>query len=198
MQLDHHPDHSKSRGQYLPLLELSVEEDPEDDRNVHYLGREYMYKGQWDACIAVLRRHLAMPTARWRDERAASMRYIARAYAGKGDRAAARDWYLRAAAEAPHLREPWVDMALLLYEQEEWDGVLYFTGCALAVTERPRTYICEAASWGSLPWDLRAIALHRTGRLGEALEAARRALELEPGNERLRGNAALLERLAGA
>ena len=37
-----------------------------------------------------------------------------------------------------------------------------------------------------------------TGRLGEALEAARRALELEPGNERLRGNAALLERLAGA
>ena len=198
VQLDHHPDHSKSRGQYLPLLELSVEEDPEDDRNVHYLGREYMYKGRWDACFAVLLRHLAMPTARWRDERAASMRYIARAYAGKGDRAAARDWYLRAAAEAPHLREPWVDMALLLYEQEEWDGVLYFTGCALAVTERPRTYICEAASWGSLPWDLRAIALHRTGRLGEALEAARRALELEPGNERLRGNAALLERLAGA
>ena len=198
VQLDHHPDHSKSRGQYLPLLELSVEEDPEDDRNVHYLGREYMYKGRWDACIAVLLRHLAMPTARWRDERAASMRYIAKAYAGKGDRAAARDWYLRAAAEAPHLREPWVDMALLLYEQEEWDGVLYFTGCALAVTERPRTYICEAASWGSLPWDRRAIALHRTGRLGEALEAARRALELEPGNERLRGNAALLERLAGA
>ena len=29
----------KSRGQYLPLLELSEEEDPEDDRNMHYLGR---------------------------------------------------------------------------------------------------------------------------------------------------------------
>ena len=84
----------------IDILELSVEEDPADDRNMHYLGREYMYKGRWDACIAVLLRHLAMPTARWRDERAASMRYIARAYAGKGDRAAARDWYLRAAAEA--------------------------------------------------------------------------------------------------
>ena len=45
MQLDHHPDPSKSRGQYLPLLELSVQEDSEDDRNVHYLGREYMYRG---------------------------------------------------------------------------------------------------------------------------------------------------------
>lgn len=40
IQLDHHPDPFKSRGQYLPLLELSVEEDPADDRNMHYLGRE--------------------------------------------------------------------------------------------------------------------------------------------------------------
>ena len=84
IQLDHHPDPSKSRGQYLPLLELSVEEDPADDRNMHYLGREYMYKGRWDDCIAALRRHLSMPTAVWRDERAASMRYIARSLAGEG------------------------------------------------------------------------------------------------------------------
>lgn len=39
---------SKSRAQYLPLLELSVQEDPEDDRNMHYLGREYMFRGQWE------------------------------------------------------------------------------------------------------------------------------------------------------
>ena len=35
VQLDHHPDPEKSRGQYLNLLELSVEEDPDDDRNMH-------------------------------------------------------------------------------------------------------------------------------------------------------------------
>ena len=29
VQLDHHPDPSKSRGQYLPLLELAVREDPQ-------------------------------------------------------------------------------------------------------------------------------------------------------------------------
>ena len=37
--VNHYPDSSKSRGQYLPLLELSVKEDPTDDRNMHYLGR---------------------------------------------------------------------------------------------------------------------------------------------------------------
>ena len=193
VQLDHHPDPAKSRGQYLPLLELSVAEDPEDDRNVHYLGREYMFHGRWDDCIATLKRHLAMPRATWRDERCASMRFIARSYARKGERDLARDWYLRAAAEAPHLREPWVELGQLLYEQEEWDGVLYFTGRALAITHRPRTYICEAAPWGSLPHDLRSIAFYRTGRKEQALAEARLALSLEPDNERLRGNGALLE-----
>lgn len=193
VQLDHHPDPEKSRGQYLPLLELSVAEDPEDDRNVHYLGREYMFHGRWDDCIATLKRHLAMPRATWRDERCASMRFIARSYARKGERDLARDWYFRAAAEAPHLREPWVELGQLLYEQEEWDGVLYFTDRALAITHRPRTYICEAAPWGSLPHDLRSIAFYRTGRKGEALTEARLALSLEPDNERLRGNVELLE-----
>ena len=86
-------------------------------------------------------------------------------------------------------------LALLLYEQEAWDGVLYFTGCALSITHRPRTYICEAAPWGSLPYDLRAVAFYHTGRFSQALEAAQAALALEPENERLRGNVDLLNRM---
>ncbi len=195
MQLDHLADPTKSRAQYLPLLELSVREDPEDDRNMHYLGREYMYHGRWDDCIATLKRHLRLPRAVWRDERAASMRFIARSYAMKGERRQARDWYLRAIAEAPHLREPYMDLAMLLYEDENWDGVLYFTGCALEILERPDTYICEAASWGSLPYDLRAVALFNTGRTEEALRYARAALDIEPSNPRLQGNVRVLERL---
>lgn len=107
-----------------------------------------------------------MPTATWKDERAASMRYIALSWLRKGDRARARDWYLRAIAEAPHLREPYMDLARMLYDMEEWDRVLYFTGCALSITIRPKTYICEADSWGSLPHDLRCQALFQTGREG--------------------------------
>lgn len=196
IQLDHHADPSKSRGQYLPLLELSVREDPQDDRNVHYLGREYMYRGQWDDCIATLKRHLEMPSALWKDERSASMRFIAKSYVQKGQPGLARDWYLRAIAEAPYLREGYTDLGLLLYEQEEWDGVLYFTSCALAITDRPRSYICEAASWGSLPHDLRAIAFCQTGRPSQALEEAKKALAYSPADRRLRDNVAALERLS--
>ena len=193
VQLDHHPDPSKSRSQYLPLLELSVREDPEDDRNMHYLGREYMFHRRWDDCIATLQHHLSMPKATWRDERSASMRFIAYSYIQKGEFALARDWYLKAIAEAPHLREPYVDLAHMLYELEEWEGVLYFTACALAITHRSRSYICEAAPWGSLPYDLRAIALYHTGAYRKASEAARQALALEPDSERLKRNLELME-----
>ena len=45
-----------------------------------------------------------MPEATWKDERAASMRYIARACKQKKERETAKNWYLQAIAEAPHLR----------------------------------------------------------------------------------------------
>ena len=56
--LNHYPDPTKSRSNYLPLLELSVKEDPEDDRNMHYLGREYMYHQKYNEAIDTLIRHL--------------------------------------------------------------------------------------------------------------------------------------------
>ena len=195
VQLDHHPDPTKSRGQYLPLLELSVREAPDDDRNVHYLGREYLFYGRWDDCITTLKRHLSLPTATWADERAASMRYIGQAYLQKGQPDQARNWFLQAIAQAPHLREPWMEMAQLLYAQEDWEGVLYFTGGALAISDRPDTYICEAAAWGPLPHDLRCQAYYRTGRIQPALEEAQKALALAPADPRLAGNVELLSQM---
>lgn len=58
--VNHYPDHNKPRSSYLKLLELSVKEDPSDDRNTHYLGREYMYYQQWDKCIKTLKKHLSL------------------------------------------------------------------------------------------------------------------------------------------
>jgi len=69
--LFHYPDHTKSRSNYLPLLEQGCREAPDDDRNSHYLGREYMYYCQHDKAIVELQRHLSLPSARWDAERSA-------------------------------------------------------------------------------------------------------------------------------
>ena len=194
VQLDHHPDPTKSRGQYLPLLELAVAEAPDDDRNCHYLGREYMYHGEWQKAIDTLKRHLSLQKATWADERCASMRFIARCYRHLGRDDLAAVWYHRAIAEAPHLREPYLDYAALLYDNRNWAGLIFMSTCALAITERPATYITEGYAWGALPWDYLAIARWNLGQTREAADAARQAVALLPEDERLKNNLAIFER----
>ncbi len=192
IQLNHLADPQKSRAQYLPLLELSVQEAPEDDRNMHYLGREYFFYHRWDDCIRTLQRHLALPKATWADERCASMRYIGKAYQHKGNEKEAEKWLWRAVAEAPHLREPCMDLAKMYYLRKDWEALAYIAFRALAITARTRSYISESDAWGSTPWDYRALGLYYTGRKREALAAAEEAARLSPGNERLQKNAAVI------
>ena len=186
--LEHHPDAAKSRAGYLELLELAVREDPEDDRSAHYLGREYMFRGRWDEAIAQLRRHLDMPRAVWAPERCASMRFLSRCYLRRGDTREALRWALRAVAEAPELREPWVQAEEAAYAMEDWEGVRWFGLSALAVREKSGCYINEDRAWGAYPWDALAYALYRTGDLERAAQATERALALDPENRRLLGN----------
>ena len=80
IQLNHKADNTKSRASYLPLLELSVKENPSDDRNTHYLAREYMFHGNYRKAIKMFKKHLSLPTAIWKAERSASLRYIANCY----------------------------------------------------------------------------------------------------------------------
>lgn len=176
--LHHYPDDGKSRASYLPLLELAVAEDPDNDRNVHYLGREYMFYGRYADAIETLEKHLALPSATWTDERAASMRYIARCHMNLGHVALAERWYLRAVAEAPNLREPAVDYAKTLFDRGDWHGTVFFLKKALAITARSNSYINEPAAWGALPYDLISLAYYYLGDYENAIFNVDEAIKL--------------------
>lgn len=194
--LEHHPDPEKSRGQYLPLLELSVQEDPEDDRNLHYLGREYMFYGRWDKAIETLKAHLRLPKARWKPERCASMRFLSSCYLAKGELDEALAWALYATDECPTLREPWVQGAEAAYAKADWERVRAFAQRALAIQEAPKIYIQEARAWGPYPLDLLAIAAYRLGDIPGAIEATEKALEFGP-DQRLEQNLRCYRKEAG-
>lgn len=190
VELHHYPDREKSRGQYLQLLELSVKENPSDDRNVHYLGREYMYYKRYDDAIKMLKYHLSLPSALWADERCASMRYISRCYGASGDSENELLWLLKSCAEAPHLREPWMETAEYFYRRKNWHGVVTFTKKALEITKFSDTYISELSYRQERPYDLMSIALYYLGDIKGAGENAEIALGYGE-NERIRQNLTL-------
>lgn len=188
MELNHYPDNTKSRGTYLPLLEMAVEEDPASDRMRYYLGREYMYKGRWQDCIDTLKIHLSLPSAWWKEERCASMRWIAKSYYELGDKKESYRWYYRAIAEMPTMRDPYVELAQVAYLEQDWISVFYAVSEALRITEKSASYINMGYCWDYTPNDLAAISCYWLGMYQSALEHAEKALALDPENKRLQEN----------
>ncbi len=191
-EVNHYPDPTKSRSNYLPLLELSVKEDPTDDRNMHYLGREYMYNQRWNDCIETLIKHLSLPTAFWKDERCASMRFIARSYMNLKRYEEAKMWLDKAIDEAPHLRDPFVERALLEYNLKNWDNVIKYCLKALEIQHNQKSYINEPFSWDATIYDLLSIAYFYKNDIKSSLCYIDLALETEPNNQRILENKDLI------
>ena len=184
LQIHHHPDHSKSRSQYLPLLELAVREDPNDDRNQFYLGREYMFNNRTEDAQRHLAKHLELST--WKAERATAMRFLSRVTDDT------EHWLLRACAEAPSRREPWVELAQFYYNRKAWTSCLAAAERALTISNKPLEYLCEAASWGSQPHDLASIAAWNMGLKDRSVDHSINAYSKEPSNQRLVDNLSLV------
>ena len=183
LEIHHHPDQSKSRGQYFPLLRLAIKEDPSDDRNTFYYARELFFHNHYTEAIAQFKRHLDLPKAVWKPERAASMRYLA-----KMEHQDRESWLFKAIAESPISREPRVDLAEHYYLEGRWIECYAMAQSALRITQQPLEYLVESDSWGYLPHDLVAISAYNLNNYSEALEHGKKAVELAPWIDRLQEN----------
>ena len=186
--LNHYPDISKSRGSYLELLELSVNEEPDDDRNLHYLGREYMYYKKWDKCIETLKRHLNLESSNWNMERAASMRYIARSYLNLNNEREAEFWYKSAIKEESSVREGYVELAMLYNSQGKWLESINCLIKALVIKNKPMVYMNEIFSWDGTIEDLMSLNYYNLGLNDLAIYYIDKALEYKKGDSRLLSN----------
>lgn len=192
MVLNHYPDLSKPRSQYLPLLELSAKENPNDDRGMFWLGREYMYYEKNDESISTLKNYLNMPSASWTEERCAAMRFIAKCYERKKNLHEARMWLYKAIAECPLVREPYLNMAQLGYLENDWPLVKLMTNEAFKIQTKTGSYLLEPKSWDYTLYDLAAISNYRLGLYEKAYELAEKACEMAPNDERLKNNLYLI------
>lgn len=194
MVLNHYPDQGKSRGSYLPLLEMAVQEEPENDRMNYYLGREYMYAARWNDCINTLKGYLKLKSAVWAEERCAAMRWIAVSYHRLGDHMESYRWYMKAIAEVPYMREPYVECARMAYETKNWPLCLFMVQEALKIKEKSKVYVNMGYAWDQTPYDYAAIAAYNLGLYEASLAHAKEALKRCPNDERLKNNVELIQR----
>jgi len=191
--INHYPDASKSRSSYLPLLEESIKEDPSNDRNMHYLGREYMYYGRYNEAIDTLEKHLKLKSATWKDERCASLRFIARSYYNLGRIEEALLFSDLAIKEAPYLRDSYMEKALITYNIKDYKRAEILCRKALKIIKNPKTYINEYFTNDSVIYDILSIALFNNGKVYASLKYCKKALALDNDNERIKKNVKLIE-----
>jgi len=172
-----------TRRQYLPLMELAHREDPSDAQICFWLGREYMWANLHEPSAELLQRYLALPSSKWTEERSEAMRYLARVQQDKK-----MAWLDEARSEAPHRREIWLDLAEEFHGQADWLNLLWACTNGIEKTHRTGSYLDDNHCWGFRLFDLAAIAAWRLNIMDRAVEWGKQALDLDPGNQRLKNN----------
>ena len=184
----HKPDPTKSRGQYLDLLELSVKEDPDCPRNAFYYARELSFHAKWREAIAACETYLALPRATWANERAYAYRVMGRSYKELGEHWQAEIAFQTGCIEAPGTREPWADLADLFYVQARWPECYAAAMRGLGIVNREQVYTVDPEVWGYKLHDLAAISAWNMGLVSEARKHGAAALEHAPNDLRLIDN----------
>jgi len=193
-EIKHLPDETKSRGQYLNLLELCVKEYPQDARMWTYMTREYYFHGRWESVLVAA--DMTMTLNGWDVEQAAVCRWAGEAAYNLGRPENARQWYDKGTQILPHEGEPWYGVAIDAYRKEEWQRCL---DAALNVVQRPRSvhYCYEPAAWDWKAYDLASMSAYNLKHYDEAVAFATVAAEFKgPEQERIQRNLDFFKKVA--
>ena len=177
---------AKDKAHDLGLLLEATKEYPHDARLKAYLGREYLYRRDYENSIKTYKEFLSMSLDKI--ERGQAMINLSVA-----DGENKVFWLKCAAIEQPNHREPLVNLAQHYYDNADWQQVYKYSKQALAITNHPMDYTCTPEAWGYLPHDLLSIAAWHLGLYQESLEQSKLALARNPDDKRLQNNLKLVE-----
>jgi len=178
-EIHHRPDKTKSRGQYLELLEQAVKESP-DSRTLYYLGREYFYREMYPNCAEALKKYLEK--SEFKAERGYAMRMLA-----KAESDLAEEWLIKSTEEYQS-RESVLALANHYYNSQQWEECNTVAKIALKITTKPTEFLSEGWAWTHMADDLVAVSAWQLENWEEAYQHGKKAVEISPEDERLAMN----------
>lgn len=189
VHLHHYPDETKSRGSYLPLLELRKKENPDDLYGLIYLGHEYCYRQKYDECINTLFDALLLHRHQMNTiEQASCYLFIGDAYHEQQNNREAINNYLKAISIEPGYREPYLNIAKVFIEEEQYEQAILYAKLALTLSYRHYTWLERDISWTYEPYDILCLAAFYAGHKKDSIVYAAKALSYDDTNQRLIDN----------
>ena len=179
----HKQDTEKSRGQYLPLLEMCHEEFPHCSQTCYWLAREYYFAGDGERAIEYFKKYLAMPEAGWSDERSEACKYLSLLLPHEKTK-----WLRMSVVESPTRREAWLNLADYYYGEADWINLYAASKEGLKLPNPSGSYLDYPHAWGGHLWDLAGLGAWNLGLKEESYNLFKKAHELEPNNQRITTN----------
>jgi len=200
MHLHHYPDKTKSRGSYLPLLELRKQEMEDDYYGLIYLAHEYCYRKFYDKSIAQLKEILEKYNDTMNSvEKASCYLFMGDCYASLADQLTDEQEKNKKLQEAANnygiainidltYREPYLNLAKIYIKMKDYSYAEFIIKRGLQKSYRHFTWLERDISWSYEPWDLLCLATYYGGKVKDSVIYAAKALMFEPTNERLNNN----------
>jgi len=195
--LEHYPDKSKERHYYFDLLELAVQENPDDSHERMLLAREYLLNEDYDNALENYLTTLKMPDIDEPEKRLVLLESLGRCadiYKIKKEYDTAI-WYCQEFIKEDYTyREPYLIMAEIYNDMNMPTLAEACVNQALVYTTRKNTWVERANTWLGDPYDTLSISYYKLEEYDKALENISIALKHKPNDQRLLKNcAAFLE-----
>lgn len=188
IEINHYKDISKDRSYYLKLLEEDVKLDQSNPRNIHYLGREYMYNKEYNKAIDMLIKHVYMPSSTWKEEKCSSMRFISICYKYLNRLDESEMWLKKSIKLLPGNKENYCLLGFYYYEIKDYKKSIKYLLKADSIKEKTNNYINEEYAWNERVYDILSLCYFYIGDIKNSLKYVKLAVDINPNDERLKNN----------
>lgn len=191
--LHHYPDPDKSRGSYLNLLKLRVEENPSDTTGKLYYGRELFFYEKYEEAIEVLSELTSEYDDFSPEVKGFTWKIMAWCLYSLGYTERAIDYAATAIQICKEYRDPYLLIAQILNEKQMFSASLLVLRECETITQSFHSWIEDDYSWYGALEDLVSIALWNAGDRKGSYQYVKIAAEQQPGNKRIQENLKFIE-----